>query len=100
MLLIIVFDVDVLRDLVYVKIFVIIYNSIEEEGKVYIKQFVEFKGFICSLLVKCICMCVVFDFYFFEDKFIIEGMCIFNFVFQIIVKDEFKCDIDELEEQE
>ena len=70
--LITVSDVDVSRDLAHAKIFVTIYNSTEEEGKVQIKQLAEYKKFIRSILAKRLRMRSVPDLHFFEDKSIIE----------------------------
>ena len=98
--LITVSDVDVSRDLAHAKIFVNIYNSTEEEGKVKIKQLAEYKKFIRSILAKRLRMRSVPDLHFFEDKSIIEGMRISNLVSQTIAKDESKRDKDDPQEQE
>lgn len=88
MLFIMVFGVEVFWDLVYVKVFIMFYENDEEVVKSYMKLFIENIVFLCGLLVKCICMCLVFYLYFFEDKLIIEGMCILNLVSEIIVCDK------------
>ena len=98
--LITVSDVDVSRDLAHAKIFVTIYNSAEEESKVQIKQLVEYKKFIRSILAKRLRMRSVPDLHFFEDKSIVEGMRISNLVSQTIAKDESKRDNDDSQEQE
>ncbi|WP_333971382.1 30S ribosome-binding factor RbfA [Alteromonas mediterranea] len=98
--LITVSDVDVSRDLAHAKIFVTIYNSTKEEGKVQIKQLAEYKKFIRSILAKRLRMRSVPDLHFFEDKSIIEGMRISNLVSQTIAKDESKRDQDDSQEQE
>ena len=88
------------EDLAHAKIFVTIYNSTEEEGKVQIKQLAEYKKFIRSILAKRLRMRSVPDLHFFEDKSIIEGMRISNLVSQTIAKDESKRDQDDSQEQE
>ena len=98
--LITVSEVEVTRDLAHAKIFVTIYNSTEEESKVLMKQLVEFKGFIRSILAKRLRMRSVPHLHFFEDKSIIEGMRISNLVSQTVAKDESKRDSDSSEEQD
>jgi ribosome-binding factor A len=98
--LITVSEVEVTRDLAHAKIFVTIYNSTEEESKVLMKQLVEFKGFIRSILAKRLRMRSVPHLHFFEDKSIIEGMRISNLVSQTVAKDESKRGSDSSEEQD
>lgn len=98
--LITVSEVEVTRDLAHAKIFVTIYNSTEEESKVLMKQLVEFKGFIRSILAKRLRMRSVPHLHFFEDKSIIEGMRISNLVSQTVAKDESKRGSDSSDEQE
>lgn len=93
-------EVEVTRDLAHAKIFVTIYNSTEEESKVLMKQLVEFKGFIRSILAKRLRMRSVPHLHFFEDKSIIEGMRISNLVSQTVAKDESKRESDSSDEQE
>jgi len=98
--LITVSEVEVTRDLAHAKIFVTIYNSTEEESKVLMKQLVEFKGFIRSILAKRLRMRSVPHLHFFEDKSIIEGMRISNLVSQTVAKDVSKRESDSSDEQE
>ncbi|WP_421131666.1 30S ribosome-binding factor RbfA [Alteromonas sp. A079] len=98
--LITVSEVEVTRDLAHAKIFVTIYNSTEEESKALMKQLVEFKGFVRSILAKRLRMRSVPHLHFFEDKSIIEGMRISNLVSQTVAKDESKRDSDSSEEQD
>ena len=77
--LITVSDVDVSRDLAHAKIFVTIYNSTEEEGKLQIKQLVEYKKFIRSILAKRLRMRSVPDLHFFEDRSLSRRVFFFSF---------------------
>ncbi|MEQ3639433.1 MAG: 30S ribosome-binding factor RbfA [Alteromonas sp.] len=98
--LITVSEVEVSRDLAHAKIYVTIYNSTEEEGKVQLKQLKELKGFVRSILAKRLRMRSVPDLHFFEDRSIIEGMRISNLVSQTIASDESKRDLDDEQESE
>jgi len=98
--LITVSEVEVSRDLAHAKIYVTIYNSTEEEGKVQLKQLKELKGFVRSILAKRLRMRSVPDLHFFEDRSIIEGMRISNLVSQTIATDESKRDLDDEQESE
>ncbi|WP_269519649.1 30S ribosome-binding factor RbfA [Alteromonas sp. BMJM2] len=98
--LITVSEVEVSRDLAHAKIYVTIYNSTEEEGKVQLKQLKELKGFVRSILAKRLRMRSVPDLHFFEDRSIIEGMRISNLVSQTIATDESKRELDDEQESE
>ena len=98
--LITVSEVEVSRDLAHAKIYVTIYNSTEEEGKVQLKQLKELKGFVRSILAKRLRMRSVPDLHFFEDRSIMEGMRISNLVSQTIASDESKRDLDDEQESE
>ena len=81
-------DVEVSRDLAHAKIFITFYNSEEAEVKTHMKQLVEIKGWLRSLLAKRIRMRAVPDLHFFEDKSITEGMRISNLVSETIARDK------------
>ena len=81
-------DVEVSRDLAHAKIFITFYNSEEAEIKSHMKQLVENKGWLRSLLAKRIRMRAVPDLHFFEDKSITEGMRISNLVSETIARDK------------
>lgn len=91
--------VDVSRDLAHAKIFLTFYNADEASVKEQMKQLVEFKGFIRSLLAKRIRMRSVPNLHFFEDRSITEGMRISNLVSETIAKDKQKTQSDEGEEE-
>ncbi|QJR82369.1 30S ribosome-binding factor RbfA [Alteromonas pelagimontana] len=97
--LITVSDVEVSRDLAHAKIFVTIYENDEAEGKAQVKQLVEYKGFIRSILAKRVRMRSVPDLHFFQDTSITEGMRISNLVSETVAQDKARSQ-DRDEEQE
>ncbi|GGF55038.1 30S ribosome-binding factor RbfA [Alteromonas lipolytica] len=91
-------DVEVSRDLAHAKVFITFYNSDEAEVKTQMKQLVEHKGFLRSLLAKRIRMRAVPDLHFFEDKSITEGMRISNLVSETIARDKARSNNDDEQE--
>lgn len=47
-------------------------------------------GYICFLLGKCICVCIMFELWFVIDNLLMEGMCILNLVDLVICEDNVK----------
>lgn len=46
--------------------------------------------YICFLVGKVMCLCIVLELCFIYDELLVEGMCMFNFVFNVICEDEVK----------
>lgn len=90
--MIIVFGVEMFCDLVYVKVYVIFFNDKDEVVvKVGIKVLQEVFGFICFLLGKVMCLCIVLELIFFYDNLLVEGMCMFNLVISVVKYDDECC---------